>query len=188
MERLKLAHGLRVVVFCLAVGIGILLPAGPADAGYGDAPWSAPFADDYSHSHVTQESNPGDAFFWQGLMNHSFEGDYEPTDLKVWQRSSYISWIDVYWYATPTLPNPAAAADTTCIVWKDSQRCDRFRIRIKEDARYNLSTLGQQNLTCHEIGHTVGFRDGGWNGTSCMTGGNNAILTSFERGEINARY
>lgn len=175
-------------VFVLAFIVGSLLSARPAGAQFGDAPWAAPFADDYSHSHISVESNPGDAFFWQGIMNSSLEGDYEPTDLSVWQASAYASWVDIYWYATPSLENPAAAADTTCMSWRDAERCDRFRIRIKEDARYKLTTLLQENLTCHEIGHTVGFRDGGFNGTSCMTGGNNAILNWFERLEINGRY
>ena len=46
----------------------------------------------------------------------------------------------------------------------------------------------QNNLICHELGHTVGFADGGNLKTSCMDGGDNNELGNYEMGKINDRY
>lgn len=73
------------------------------------------------------------------------------------------------------------------MAWATGTTCEQARIRIKEDARY-LPTSQRDNLACHEIGHSVGFRDGADAGTSCMNGGNNGILTKPEINLINARY
>jgi 6-phosphogluconate dehydrogenase (decarboxylating) len=56
------------------------------------------------------------------------------------------------------------------------------------NARTNPRDLPERNLTCHEVGHSVGFRDGGYNGTSFMTGGNNAVLNEFERLQIDGPH
>lgn len=173
------------LVFLGSMIAGVII--GVSTAAAGPTPFAAPFADDYSHSHISVESDPGDRFYWWIRMNSSLEGDYEPTDLNVWEAQSYATWVDLYWYVTPTLPNPAAAADTTCMAWVDGQRCGRFRVRIKEDA-INLTQLQEENLTCHEVGHTVGFRDGGTDGTSCMDGGNNAVIGLWEWFWINVHY
>jgi len=150
--------------------------------------WGAPYADNSVHTHTSTESDPGDRQFWASYMNPSFANDYDPTDLvTVDYGTTYDHTIDVYWFATPSLPNPAAAAQTDCREWVTSTKCERFRVQIKEDAA-NLSVTLRHNLACHEIGHTVGFRDGADAGTSCMNGGDNGILTQAERNVINARY
>jgi hypothetical protein len=150
--------------------------------------WASPFADDSSHTHTSLEDNATDRAFWTQYMGASFLQDYNPTDLTTYDYgTTFYSWIDVCWYATPTLPNPAAAADYACMAWATGTTCEQARIRITEDARY-LPTMQRHNLACHEIGHSVGFRDGADAGTSCMNGGNNGILTQPEINLINARY
>ncbi|MEZ5279011.1 MAG: hypothetical protein R2770_00945 [Acidimicrobiales bacterium] len=52
----------------------------------------------------------------------------------------------------------------------------------------NLPSHMQNNLVCHELGHTIGFDDGGTTQTSCMTGGHTAKYNSTETNVINARW
>ena len=47
-----------------------------------------------------------------------------------------------------------------------------------------MSSLLQNNLVCHELGHTVGFADGGTLQHSCMDGGDNNMLRPYERGKL----
>jgi len=56
-------------IFVLAFMVGSLLAATPAGAQFGDAPWAAPFADDFSHSHISVESNPGDGSSPESSVN-----------------------------------------------------------------------------------------------------------------------
>jgi hypothetical protein len=94
---------------------------------------------------------------------------------------------DVYWFVTTDL-TPGAAADTLCVGTLSGNVCSRFRIRVAQDAKIGLDTTLEKNLACHEVGHTVGFDDGGTARLSCMDGGDNAKLGSYEKIRINNRY
>ena len=181
--------------------VGLLAAAAPTTAAGQSSPpsgadqrgWStfdAPqgYADDSSHSHVSIESNSSDRNAWQWRFDGpGGEDNFEPTDLSFWKRSSYISWIDVYWYVTPSTP-AGVAGDVLCKATKSNNRCDRFRLRIAQSfSDSNASSLLKNNLVCHEVAHTVGF-DHGWRGHSCMSGGDNNILSNDEIAAINARY
>lgn len=157
----------------------------------GAAPWGPTaggtyFADDKYHTHVTIETNAADRTEWQWRFDSpGGEDNYEPTDLDFSKVAAYSASVDVYWYVTSLDPMYAALYD--CKAKSSSTRCDRARIRINETAE-NLSELLQNNLVCHELGHTVGFGDGGTAGASCMTGGDNNQLAWWEIQTINSKY
>lgn len=157
----------------------------------GAAPWGPTnggtyFADDKYHTHVTIETNAADRTEWQWRFDGpGGEDNYEPTDLDFFKVAAYNSSVDVYWYVTFIDPMYAALYD--CKAKSSPTRCDRARIRINETAE-NLSELLQNNLVCHELGHTVGFGDGGTAGASCMTGGDNNQLAWWEIQTINSKY
>ena len=60
------------------------------------------------------------------------------------------------------------------------------KVVIGDDA-HELSDLLQNNLVCHELGHSIGFGDG-TAGTSCMSGGDNNQLNLIEIQSINNHY
>ncbi len=152
---------------------------------HGHAPWAPPFADDSSHSYYSSETTQADKDYWhQYFSGWGGEDVYDPTALSMWHRKTDASWVDIYWYVNTSA---IAVGDYTCVKWKNNSECDRSRIRIHPDA-YNLSRTLEANLVCHEVGHSVGLRDGGWARTSCMDSGDNAQLGVYERSLINARY
>ena len=55
------------------------------------------------------------------------------------------------------------------------------------DNAHELSDLLQNNLVCHEVGHSIGFGHG-TAGDSCMSGGENNQLNHIEIGLINGHY
>ena len=152
----------------------------------GAAPFRPPFADNRSHDHVSVERNSAERANWQPRFDGpGGEDNYEPTDLTFTKASSYYSSVDVYWYVTYI---PGHIGGTyECKAWASSTRCDRSLIKIADDAVL-MSDLLQNNLVCHELGHSVGFRDGGTAGASCMTGGDNNKLAWWEIQKINFKY
>ncbi len=188
---MKTWHTTAIVLCCLAVSVTTVSAANAW--GGSPAPFTGPqgFADDSSHSHRTIESTASDRNNWQWRFDGAGgEDNYEPTDLSFWKTTSNSSWVDVKWYVT-TQSNShlsAGVAGTVyCAVWASSTTCDSFRLLIADDAD-EMSSLLQNNLVCHELGHTVGFADGGTLQHSCMDGGDNNMLRPYERGKINARY
>lgn len=151
----------------------------------GAAPFRAPFADNSFHDHVSVERNSAERANWQPRFDGpGGEDNYEPTDLTFTKASSYYSSVDVYWYVTYI---PGHIGGTyECKAWASSTRCDRSLIKIADDA-FLMSYLLQNNLVCHELGHSVGFGHG-TAGASCMTGGENNRLAWWEIQTINSKY
>ena len=151
----------------------------------GAAPFRAPFADDSFHDHVSIESNPADRANWQPRFDGPGGEDiYEPTDLTFTRASAYSSSVDVYWRVRYIAGDIGGTYE--CRAWSSSTRCDRARITIADDAD-QMSDLLQNNLVCHELGHSVGFGHG-TAGASCMTGGDNNMLAWWEIQTINSKY
>ena len=152
----------------------------------GAAPFRPPYADDSYHDHVSVERNSTERNNWQPRFDGpGGEDNYEPTDLTFTRASSYYSSVDVYWYVT-FIPGDIGGT-YECKAWASTTKCDRGLIVIADDA-YLMSDLLQNNLVCHELGHSVGFGDGGTAGASCMTGGENNRLAWWEIQTINSKY
>lgn len=151
----------------------------------GTAPFRPPFADNSYHDHVSVERNAAERGNWQPRFDGpGGEDNYEPTDLTFTKVQRYYSSVDVYWYVT-YIPGDIGAT-YECKAWASSTTCDRSVIVIADDAVL-MSDLLQNNLVCHELGHSVGFGHG-TAGASCMTGGENNRLAWWEIQAINARY
>jgi len=154
----------------------------------GTAPVSPPWADGKAHSHVSVESNGNQKAAWQWKIDGpGGENVYEPTDLTFSKKTAYATWIDIYWYADPTIPG-SAVGDALCVTPLVAGKCDQFRLRFEHNALGWLGSHMTNNLVCHEIGHSVLFRDGGTTGSSCMTAGDNSRLGWWEKGTINAWF
>lgn len=168
--------------------------ASPALAVY--APFNPPYADNAEHTYISTESNSYYRDYWDPYFDGEIDGQYDAnTVLFDNELVSYSTNVDVYWYSEPASSSSwgpgdgAVAAKTTCMEYVSGSTtvCNRFRVMIKDDAT-GLSSLLSKNLACHELGHTVGFRDGGNNGTSCMDGGENGAIDDWEISHINAYY
>lgn len=161
-----------------------------SDAAYnatipGAAPFRKPFADNSIHNHVSVETNAVELANWQPRFDGpGGEDNYEPTDLSFTKVSAYTSSVDIYWEVT-FIPGHVGGT-YECKDWASSTRCNRAKITIADDAE-SMSDLLQNNLVCHEIGHSVGFGHGTV-GASCMTGGENNRLAWWEIQTINTKY
>lgn len=149
------------------------------------APFTAPFADGTWHSHISVESNPAERADWEWrFIGPGAEEPFEVSDLSVNKASTYTSTTDVYYFQQ----QGSGAADATCMDFKSNGRCEQFRIRFYSDFADTHSSHMKNNAVCHEFGHTVGFDDGGLNGGSCMTGGDNTRLAGWEVLQLNSLY
>ena len=144
------------------------------------------FANNSDHSYRTVESHPGERHLWE----HRFDGAggqdvYNSTDLNLRRAYAHeIYFPDVLWYVNK-IEGPAAAT-YQCKYPKSAYVCTTGVIIIDEDS-YKLSNLLQNNLVCHELGHSIGFGHG-ITGDSCMSGGDNNALNPREIDLINFRY
>ncbi len=161
-------------------------PDTQATSGSGSqAPWRARFADNKSHSHITVDNNPAQVADWQWRIDGpGAEGVYEPTDLTIFKSSGFNNQVDVIWEQVPDTPGLAIAP---CIRPINSQKCDQFHVQFGDDLAALPSHI-KTNAVCHEWGHTIGAYDGGANGASCWTGGDNNKLRSWEISKINSKY
>lgn len=134
---------------------------------------------------MTVETNPVDLANWQARFDGpGGEDNYEPTDITFTKSSNFYYSVDIFWYVDHIAGDTAAFYD--CLVWSSSTRCDSAMIVIADDAD-ELSDLLQNNLVCHELGHSFGFGHG-TAGASCMTGGDNNMLAWWEVQTINSKY
>ena len=144
------------------------------------------FANNSDHSYRTVESHPGERYLWE----HRFDGAggqnvYNSTDLNLRRAYAHeIYFPDVLWYVIPLTGNTAGSY--RCTLPKSDSVCDVGTIIIADDA-HNLSPLLQNNLVCHELGHSIGFGHG-ITRDSCMSGGDNNALNPREIGLINFKY
>jgi hypothetical protein len=188
-------RGLKVArIGGAAVAAGAALAAPAAPAGADKAPFSPRYADNSDHTYTNdQEGTTSLRNKWGEYFDNILADEYDAkTVLGVSGPLDYSSNIDLYWYLAPDTSSvfqyANSAAETSCQDTSGSSECNRWRIAIKNSADTNLSTSLQKNLVCHEAGHTVGFRDGGTDQTSCMDGGDNSQIKSYEIGKINDHY
>lgn len=156
----------------------------------GAAPFNLRLANDVNHLWSTSETDPSMVSVWNWrFAGPGGESRYEPTDLTFTYSATPASTVDVVYFVTPDLTNTSAYAETSCTAPVAGNKCDRFVIRINERSlTQNLPSHMKNNLVCHELGHTVGFNDGGTTGSSCMTSGQNSRLGWWEVATINASY
>ena len=143
------------------------------------------YANNSQHSYRTTETNILERYRWE----HRFDGAggqdvYNPTDLNLARGPDYMLHPDFYWLVK-TLHGHAAGTYICTNPLSDTV-CSTGRIVIADDA-HNLSDLHQNNLVCHEIGHSIGFGHG-TAGDSYMSGGDNNQLSTIEVGLINDHY
>lgn len=195
-----MTHGTKPRVLRLPMAIVLVLAvlvlaphqrAAADHAQWGHAPFQEPFADSASHKHASSETTDSHWSHWNHYMLNTFLQDYDPTDLITIDGGRFGTVnIDVDWYVTAqwNMSSNLAAGNAWCIERQSSTVCSKFGIKISESTITQMSVALKWNLACHEIGHTVGFRDGGTASTSCMDGGNNGVLGTYERRLINDRY
>jgi hypothetical protein len=182
----------RVGGAAVAAGAVFAAPVGPAAAD--KAPFAPRYADNNDHTYTNErEGTTSLRNKWGGYFDTILADEYDAkTQLGVSGPLDYSSNIDLYWYLAPDTSSvfvfANSAAETSCQDPSGSTECNRWRIAIKDSADTNLSSSLQKNLVCHETGHTVGFRDGGDDQTSCMDGGDNSQIKSYEIGKINDHY
>ena len=143
------------------------------------------YANGSHHSYRTTETNIVERYRWE----HRFDGAggqdvYNQTDINLARARYTIVTPDFYWNVKPL--SGATAGTYTCTVPLSNFLCSTGRIVIGDDS-HNLSELHQNNLVCHEIGHSIGFGHG-TAGNSCMSNGENNQLNTIEIGLINNHY
>ena len=143
------------------------------------------YANGSHHSYRSTETNISERIQWE----HRFDGPggqdiYNQTDITLARARYEIVIPDFYWLVD-SLPG-AAAGTYICSLSASDKVCLNARIVIADDA-HELSDLHQNNIVCHEIGHSIGFGHG-TSATSCMSGGDNNQLNAIEIGLINNYY
>jgi hypothetical protein len=157
-------------------------PLGTASFG---PPAGGRFANDSRHTYKSAETNDNEHKLW----HHRFAGPggeriYNRTDLTlVGLPRSSLQPADVMW----SVDNIDVLASYSCITPVSSEVCGYGRIRIKSDAHEMNDDLLENNLVCHELGHSIGFGHGS-SRTSCMTSGDNNVLDAWEVRAINLKY
>lgn len=156
----------------------------------GAAPFAVKFADSSGQSHITIDVNAPDVTEWQWRFDGAgAEVPYEPTDMNIYKVDAYRTYTDVAWYVQD-IPGNDGGGEAWChldLASDPVNKCDQRRIRIDDTAVDNTSHM-QNNLVCHEFGHSVGLRDGGTIASTCMTGGDNTQLRWWEINQINGKY
>jgi hypothetical protein len=152
------------------------------------------YADNRDHWSVTVEPTEEQRSYWNHFVHFSLFGQYDPTDLIIHEQSSYTSSVDIYWYSLEQwafnndYPGVTVHGDVICEATLSGNACDRFRLRLSEGARAT-SEANQWHLVCHELGHTIGFDDSVPEpGQGCMSGCGCGVLSTHERGHVNAKF
>ncbi len=162
-------------------------PFGPSSGG-------TLYANGANHSYWSSEQNFVERSRWAFRFDGAGgQGVYNSTDLRlnrVPTRELHGVIPDVYWFVDAI--HNRAAANYKCTVTAPANAsgqtttCQIGRIIINSIA-HNMSNLLQNNLVCHELGHSVGFGHGTTR-DSCMSGGDNNRLNANEIRSINYQY
>ena len=143
------------------------------------------YANGSHHTYRTLETNLTERNQWEPRFDGAGGQDvYNSTDLNLTKAASHNLNPDIIWYVY-RLPGPTAGT-YSCLSPLSDSICRVAIIVIADDA-HELSDLHQNNLVCHEVGHSIGFGHG-TAGNSCMSGGENNQLSHIEVGLINGRY
>lgn len=143
------------------------------------------YANGSEHSYRTLESDLTERNQWEPRFDGAGgQAVYNPTAITLTRAASYVLSPDLHWYVS-SLPGPTAGTYNCFLPLSDSV-CTMGMIVIADDA-HELSDLLQNNLVCHEVGHSIGFGHGSA-GDSCMSGGENNQLSHIEVGLINGHY
>ena len=158
-------------------------------AAWGGSPAPSPglfgYADDSLHRWSSEESTWSEEVEWiWRFRGPGGENAVEPTDLTFTETSSGITSTDVWWWVGPS-PWPGAV---WCSYVLTGPTCDRFYLKISDTFAPTASSHVQNNLVCHELGHTIAFGDGGTTSLSCLTGGMTATFSPTETNIINTRW
>ena len=162
------------------------LPPAPTEiAPFGSLAGGQLFANDGQHSYVSKEDNDSERNHWQPIFEGPGGEDvYDKTDLHLYKVEEMGDGVDVSWEVA-VVKSPAAA-QYSCAKRISATVCGHGEITISLTAT-DLSVLLQNNLVCHELGHSIGFGHG-TSKTSCMTEGENNKLDVWEIAAINSRY
>ena len=145
-------------------------------------PWR--YADNNQHTHRSIECNNASFLHFNHFVHYTFSLDYNPTDLTTIELfpgcNSYNSSDDVIWWATSQslMQFPTSLGEVYCSKTSGSTKCDRWVMKLLETMETTHSWAVKWNVACHEIGHTVGFDDGGTAGSRVWTA---AIMASWRR-------
>ena len=187
-----LRHAVRVggaflLVFLMVFSVPLFAVAqlAPGVTPFGVNAGGTRYANGSNHSYRSAETSIFQRFRWE----HRFDGAggqdvYNKTDLTLNRAPSVQVIPDIYWLVEGLAGDIAGTYQ--CVVPQSDTVCTIGRIAIADDA-HELSALLQNNLVCHELGHSIGFGHGTTR-DSCMTGGDNNKLSVIEQGLINRQY
>lgn len=92
-----------------------------------------------------------------------------------------------YWHGTSGVPS----GSTVAIGWANCQslsgsRCQRFNVYFDSSWTSGASAVGRLHLACHESGHALGLKHG--SDSSCISESSGTLLSSHDRGHVDANY
>lgn len=186
----------RAALAIVSAFVVALLISAPVDADT-HPPFQAPFSDNSTVTYGSIEGTNADYLSMNHYVYYVMEGQYDSRTVLTVQpplarASTAGTNDDYYWYGADAslFSSPTVGASWQCMAYVSgsSSKCNRSRIRSNEDNWYTTTEARRWNRWCHEIGHGVGFRDGGNTALGCMDGASNGILSSYEIGKINDRY
>lgn len=179
-----------IAVMLIAVA-GSIVAASDAKADY----FGARYADNSSHDFWYSYTNLGSARY-NGVHNARIYS-LEPTDISTSQVSTPTIYTDVLVIMSNPNPSfPTAYAWFTCTTTIGSDRCDQGVVYLSNTVPHS----DYWSLACHEIGHSVGLKDGqnatyGVNSSSptadrsCMRSSpDHRYYSNHDKGHINAKY
>jgi hypothetical protein len=182
----------------LAIFMAVLLTATVA----GPAPASAHFfdstkMDDSWVDFGSDEDNQDHFLFWNHFVNRQMFEQYLPrTDLSGVEHCQHC-WndgTDIVWFAFP-IPNNSSGAvvygDWSCRKVRSNGKCERGRLRFQESLTRGISNSAAFAITCHEIGHGIGFdhyNDGCMHTSMSLVYPFTNVLSSHMITHINQQY
>ena len=136
------------------IAVSVLLAATPGAATAHQ--FNGPYTDALPVSFASDESNTDHHLYWNHFAVWQQRLYDQQTDLTVAEvpRQQWTNWTDIVWFATPDVaPN---LGDYSCRLYT-AGRCDRSRVRFREDLTRTIDQFVALHLVCHEFGHAYGF-------------------------------